>query len=219
MMAVSSDVDIANLALDLLNVDQIGSIENPETSTEETMNRWYDQTRRQALRRHPWNFAVKRTILAPDATDPEFGWESAFSLPSDYIRLTHINESVSTLDNPIPASAYTVENDKILIGSLSTEDTTQLRLVYVSDFTNVPKMDPTFIDYFVALLAQNVSYKFTQQNSAVERVNALMERAETRARAMDGQENPPKRVQRSRNRAARRNVSGVRNFDGTIVFD
>lgn len=218
-MTVSSDVDISNLALDLLNVKPIGSIETPTNPTEEMMSRWFDQTRRTALRRHPWNFAGKRVILAPDATDPIFGWDKQFTLPTDYIRVMHLNESVATLDTPIPQSLYTVEGGKILIGNLSTQDTTQLRLVYVSDFTNVPQMDPFFIDYFSTLLAQNVSYKVTQQNSAVERVNALMKEAEQKARAMDGQENPPKRVQRSRNRAARRNVSGVRNFDGTIVFE
>ena len=131
----------------------------------------------------------------------------------------YLNESVQTLDTPIPQSLYKVEDGRILIGSISTQDTTQLRLVYVSDFTNVPQMDPSFIDYFVALLSQKTAFKLTQSNSAVERANALMKEAEQVARAMDGQENPPKRIQRSRNRAARRNVSGVRNFDGTIVFD
>ena len=218
-MTVSSEVDIANLALDLNNVAPIGSIETPTNPTEELMQRWYDHVRRLALRRHPWNFAGERVILAPDATDPVFGWDKQFTLPADYIRIMHLNESVQTLDTPIPTSLYNVEGGKIQIGSLSTQDTTQLRLVYVSDFTNVPQMDPAFVDYFSTLLAQQTSFKVTQQNSAVERTNALMKEAEDRARSMDGQENPPKRIERSRNRAARRNVSGFRNFDGIIVFD
>ncbi len=218
-MTVSSEVDIANLSLDLNNVDPIGSIETPEDPTEELMSRWYTQTRRLALRRHPWNFAGKRIILAPDATDPLFGWSKQFTLPADYIRVMHLNESVLVLDTPIPQKLYTVEGGKIKIGGITSQDTTQLNLVYVSNFTNVPQMDPAFIDYFAALLAQKTAFKLTQSNSAVERANALMKEAEGVARAMDGQENPPKRVERSRNRAARRNVGSVRNFDGTIVFD
>lgn len=218
-MATTSDVDVCNLALDLLNVGQITSIETPKNTTEETCARWYDQTRRSALRRHPWNFAGKRTILAPDATDPPFGYSAQFTLPTDYIRIMYLNESVIQFDNPIPSHRYTVEDGKILIGSIIGQDPTQVQLIYVSNFTNVPQMDPSFIDYLSTLLAQNLSYKFTQQNSAVERVNALMEQAEARARAMDGQENPPRRIERSRNRRARRQVGSVRNFDGTIVFD
>lgn len=218
-MATTSDVDVCNLALDLLNVAQITSIETPTTSTEELCSRWYDQTRREALRRHAWNFAGKRVILAPDATDPIFGYSAQFTLPTDYIRIMYLNESVIQFDNPIPPSRFTVEDGRILIGDILGTDPAQVQLIYVSDFKAVPQMDPSFISYFSALLAQNMSYKLTQQNSAVERVNALMERAEDRARAMDGQENPPKRIERSRNRRARRQVGSVKNFDGTIVFD
>lgn len=216
---VSSDVDLCNLSLDLLNVAPISDIQVPATPTEELCQRWYDQTRREALRRHPWNFAGKRAILAADATAPLFGFSSAFVLPSDYIRIMYLNESVINLDSPVPPRDFTVENDRILIGTIRGITATQVQLIYVSDFTNVPKMDPSFISYFVNLLSQKLAYKVTQKNSAVERANALMDASEKRARAMDGQENPPKRIERSRNRRARRNLGGVRNFDGTIVFD
>ena len=218
-MTNSSDVDVSNLSLSMLNVKRISTIENPVTPTEELMSLWYDQTRRQALRRHPWNFAGTRIILAPDSEDPLFGYSAQFTLPSDYIRIMYLNESVIQFDSPVSSNRYTVEGGKIKIGGLLGADPTQLQLIYVKDFTSVPQMDPLFIDYFSTLLAQNVSYKLTQQNSAVERVNALMEQAEERARSMDGQENPPRRIERSRNRRARRNIGTVTNLDGTIVFD
>lgn len=218
-MTVSSEVDLCNLTLDLLNQAPITSIEIPKTSTEETCARWYDQTRRQALRRHPWNFAVKRVILAPNATTPPFGWQKAFDLPTDYIRLKHLNESIIVRDSPVAASLYSVEANQILIGDISgVSDTTQLRLVYISDFKTVTRFDPSFIDYFVVLMAKNISYKFTQSNSTIERTDKLMDKAEKVARAINGQENPPKRVERSRNRGVRRNSGRARNLDGTIVF-
>ncbi len=217
-MTISSEVDICNLSADLLNTKPITSIAPPETSTEEAFSRWYDQTRRQALRRHPWNFATKRVVLAADSIAPAFGWSASFTLPTDFIRMGHINQSVIVSDNPVPSSLYTIEGGKVLIGNLSGTDTTQLRLVYVSDFTNVPQMDPAFINYFSILLAKNVSYKFTQSNSTIQRVDALMKEAEATARSIDGQDNPPKRVERSRNRQARRTSGAVSNLDGTIVF-
>lgn len=219
-MTVSSDVDVCNLALDLLNVsDQVTSIDTPTSSTEETCARWYDHTRRIALRRHPWNFARTRIVLAPNATTPLFGWLSAFDLPSDYIRLTHINEFAIDHDNPVPSSLYTVENNQILIGGLlGGSESDELRLVYVRDFKTVTQMDPNFIDYFSSLLAQKMAYKITQSNSTVERTNAIFKDAESVARTLNGQENPPKRVERSRNRGVRRSGARVTNLDGTVVF-
>ena len=218
-MTVSSEVDICNLSLDLLNVKPISSIDTPSGATAELCARWYDQTRRQALRRHPWNFAAKRVVLAPNATPPEFGWLNAFDLPSDFIRMMHINEFAIERDNPVPTSLFTIENDQILIGSLlNGSNSNELRLVYVSNFTTVTKMDPSFIDYFSALLAKNMAYKITQSNSALQRIDAVMDKAATEAKTLNGQDNPPKRIERSRNRAIRRSGARATNLDGTIVF-
>jgi len=217
-MTISSSVDLCNLSLDLLNTHSIVSIDTPTTATEELCERWYTQTRKQALRRHPWNFARKRVILAASAIDPVFGWSKGFDLPSDYIRLMYLNESVQVLDNPVPSHLFTVEDGQVLIGNLGNLENSELRLVYVRDFTTVTQMDPSFINYFSILLAQNMSYKTTQSNSTIQRLDALMKDAEGVARSMNGQENPPKRVERSRNRAVRRNTGRVFNLDGTIVF-
>jgi len=218
-MATTSPVDICNLALSLLNVSPIVSIDTPENQTAELCALWYDQVRREALRRHPWNFAIKRAVLAANATAPAFGYQSAFDLPSDYIRLTQLNETDGYNDMAVKPDRYRIEDNQVLIGQYSTSSGTSLRLVYVSDFTSVAKMDASFIDYFVTLLGQKFAYSITQSNSTVERLDALMEKAESRARSMDGQENPPRRIQRSNARRARRNVSGYRNYDGFVVFD
>lgn len=216
---VSSPVDVCNLSCDLLQIDSITSIDTPESATEEAFARWYDHTRRDALRRHSWNFASKRQVLAKSSSAPEFGYSSKFELPSDYIRLLYIAESNINYDNPIPSRNYTVEDNHILTGNLTSQDSDSLSLVYVYDFTNVPKMDALFIDYFSTMLAQKLAYSLTQSNTNIQRLDALMEAAEAKARAMDGQENPPKRVERSRHLAARRRVSSPRNYDGLIIFD
>lgn len=216
---VTSAVDICNLALDFLERAPITSIETPSNATEELMARWYDTTRKQALRKHPWNFATKRIQLAPNATAPNFGYSKQFTLPSDYIRIKYPATSVVVGDSPLPASAYSVEGNSILIGEASTEDTNILNLVYVSDFETVTKMDANFVMFFAALLASNVAYKVTQSNQTVQRMQQLVDKYEAEARSMDGQENPPRRIERSRNRSTRRNTGRVRNYDGYTVFD
>lgn len=218
-MAVSSEVDICNLALDYLNQKPITSIETPTTATEELCARWYDITRKEALRRHPWNFASKRAVLAPNATAPAFGFNQAYNLPADYIRIMYINDSIILRDSPIPFDNYVIEGGQILIGNITGTDTgDQLNLIYVSDFTTVTQMDPSFIDYLATLLAFKLAYKVTNSNTSVDRMRTLMQEAESKARAADGQESPVRRVERSRNRRFRRNVGTVSNYDGTLVF-
>lgn len=203
-MSITSAVDICNLAGSLLNIPPITSITDPLTSEEEVFALWYDQVRREALRRHSWNFAMKRTILASSSAAPPFGVSKAFPLPQDYIRLSEVGSP------PLQAEDYVIESAAdggLIIGINGSNggSTDTLRLVYVSDVEAVPLMDASFIDYFIHLLAQKISYNITQKNSAVERTDALMEKAEARARAIDGQENPPKRIERSRALRARRN--------------
>lgn len=216
---VSSKVDVCNLALSLLNVAPISSIDNPETDTEELCALWYDQTRKEALRRHSWNFAIKRKVLAANNEAPAFGYSKAFNLPDDYIRLIQVTETDGYLDSPLAATRYAVEDGKLLIGQYADSSGSSLRLVYVSDFKTVAQMDASFIDYLAVLLAQKIAYQVTQSNTTIERCDALMEKAESRARSMDGQENPPRRVERSRARNARRTNNTVRNYDGWTVFD
>ena len=83
-MAIS-DVAIANLALQKLGSGHITSLSQDDPSAR-AVNACYEQIRDMELRKHPWNFARKRTTLAPDATTPSFDFDYAFPLPSDCLR-------------------------------------------------------------------------------------------------------------------------------------
>lgn len=214
----NSSVDICNLAGDLLDIEPIASIENPTNYTEELFARWYDIVRQECLRSHPWNFARKRVQLAADSSDPVFGYNAQFTLPSDFLKVVYVHGDVTDNDFPVQAGSYTIEGGKMLIGDLNFSSTETLNLVYISDFETVPQMDGLFKDYFATKLAARIAYKATQSNASVERVNVLMQDLEMRARAMDGQDNPPKRIQRSRALSARRTKGSVTNYGNHILF-
>lgn len=195
-MAITSQTDICNLALDLLNAGTVQDTETPSTPTEELLNRWYDQSRKKVLREHPWNFAIKRQLLAASSTEPEFGYSVAFPLPADFVRLIQIedgNGGTFTQDD------YAVEDGSILLST----DADSLRLVYIYDISDVTKFDPLFIDLLAHEIALSVAYKVTASNSNVERVAGLHKQRGAIARAIDGQERPPVRREKSRNITAR----------------
>ena len=191
----SSATDICNLALDLLSSNTIQNVVDPSNATEEILNRWYNKSRRKVLREHPWNFATKRAVLAASATDPAFGFTYQYPLPSDFIRLMTLEDGNGDW---ISAEYYQIENNAILY------DGTTLRLRYIYDFTSVPRMDDLFIDWLVYEIALGISYKQTGSNSDIERITKLRDMTASKAKAIDGQEHPPLRVERSKIITARR---------------
>lgn len=203
-MGITSSTDICNLALDHLAAGTVQDIENPTDPTEEVLERWYDHCRKRVLRSHPWNFALKRTVLAASATDPAFGYDQQFPVPADFLRIATINDSVYQTDVPAQSKLYKLEGNNILTSSLFS-DNTALNLVYVCDFTNVSQMDPLFIDLLAIEIALSCAYKFTGSNTSVERVAELRKEARSLARAIDGQDSPPRIIERSNSRHVRRN--------------
>lgn len=63
---MATQTEICNRALIRIGADTIVDI--TENSKEGRLcNILYDQIRKDLLRSHPWNFAIRRIILAPDA--------------------------------------------------------------------------------------------------------------------------------------------------------
>jgi len=206
-MTIMSETDIGNLALDLLSAGTVQDIVTPTSPTEELLNRWYDQVRRKVLREHPWNFAAKRTILAASGTAPDFGYTAAYPVPTDFIRLLTIQD---TNGNDIQGQEYGFEFVGTQRCVVTNAEGGQLRVRYVYDITDVSKFDPLFIQLFAHELAMAIAYKVTESNGNVERLGQLAKMAAGMAKSIDGQENPPKLITRSKGINARRNLLGTR---------
>lgn len=106
-----ADVDICNMALSLLKVPTITSIASPTTEVEELCALWYDPSRQELLRKHPWNFAKKRVTLYSIVTPPTFGYDYKYLLPSDFMRLRFIG----TENEGLVGKDYDLEQDQYLL--------------------------------------------------------------------------------------------------------
>ena len=202
-MAISSKTEICNLALDMLGGNTVLNIDNPETATEEVAERWYDQTRKQVLREHPWKFAIKRVVLAPSNVAPVYEYSTAFPVPSDFIRLLDVQNS----DGQTLFDDYQLENHEGGLAVLSRDSATTLRLRYIFDITDISKFSADFITYLAMTLALAMAYKMTQSNTNVERVKAIRDDLGLLSKSISGQERRPTRIERSNNRQARRTGS------------
>ena len=211
---VTSKTEICNLSQDLLSGETVLDIDSPTTATESMLARWYDQCRKQCLREHPWKFAAKRQILAASATAPAFGYTKAFPLPNDFIRLLTIESSDGGQILPQEFQIESLEGVKVIM--ISTE-ASSIRLRYVYDIEDVTKFDAMFVSYLALSIALATAYKVTESSGSVERISNLQERQGQMARAISGQERPPTRVERSRNRSAR--MGGSSRVTHRILFD
>lgn len=149
-MAAQSITDICNSALQRVGAASITSL--AENSREARQcNIAYDSNRRDELRRHNWNFAIKRAVLAPDSESPAFDYDYQFTLPSDCLRV--LRPAETNLD-------WAIEGRKIL-----TNDGDTLYLRYIADIEDPSMFDPSFYNVVAAALAIDLCEPLTQSNT------------------------------------------------------
>lgn len=142
---MASETDICNRALQKLGVSRITSLDEDSPEARDC-NAAYEFVRDAELRRHPWGFAIKRVTLAPDVESPDFGFNYAFTLPADALRILPDNE----------VTDWVVENGKLL-----TNDGDTLKLRYVARITDTGVYDPLFANVLATRLAFELAESIT----------------------------------------------------------
>ena len=212
MSAPVSAVEVCNLALDLLRHDVlITSVDSPTSEEEGLAARWYDITRQTVLRMFPWNFARKRATLSLNVTDPAFGYANAYDLPNDYISYVFVG------DDPVDdyEKDFQIEGTQLLIDN---DDAASLKLCYVHDIEIVAKFDPIFLNLLVGELALVFGNSIAGLNKSLAGMEKFRDRWEAKARAKNGQENPPRIRHESQILTKRRGARRSGSSDGTHLF-
>lgn len=196
MTAPSSSVEICTLAADLIKATEVNSLDDPQEVVEAMAARWWDASRRQALKMVRPNFAKKRDSIPRNSTAPAFEFTDQYVLPNDYIILIAIRD----LDTPLSLWNYSIEGDNIL---MNNGETSTLPIIYVFDETNVGRWDPTFKKAVAFELAINICYGMTGQKTLTKLLMEARSMYLAETRALNGQEKPPKYNQHSPARSAR----------------
>jgi hypothetical protein len=152
-MAVSN-VSICNLALQLLGAQRIVAL-TEDSKNARSVNSCFEALRDAELRAHVWNFAIKRTTLAPSSTDPDFDFDYAFPLPTDFLRL--IGKAEHGLDWQIES----VGDQSCIV----TNDGDTLEIKYVAKIVDPTRFDPLFVQALAAKIAEFCCEEITQSNT------------------------------------------------------
>lgn len=177
---MASDVDIANRALQKLGAERITSL-TQDSENARAVNLCFTAVRDAELRSHPWNFAIKRLQIAADATAPSFGYDNAYTLPSDCLRLLPPDNATNynTLD-------WQIEGKKIL-----TNESGSLDIRYIKRETDPNQYDSLFVEALSCKLAIELCEQLTQSNSKAQIVRDDYIRAIRDARKLNAFENLP----------------------------
>jgi len=184
---VTTAVDIANRALLALGAKTISAI-NEDSVAGRACNRVYEPLRDAELRAHPWGFAKKRVSLAASATAPPFGYENAFPLPTDFLRLAADQSDKASQDGVVPID-WNIEGRSIL-----TDDEAPFNLVYIAKIDNANLFDALFVEALAARIAMSLAEKLTQSNSKRELAKKEYEAAIKEARRINSIERIPQEL-------------------------
>jgi len=127
------------------------------------------------LRRHPWNCAIKRVTLSPEATAPAFDYAYAFTMPGDCLRVLSVG-----MEGERPR--YKVEGRKILMDF----NVCQLRYVWRNE--DLAQWDALLVWGMTNAMRAAFAYSITQSGSLEQAVEAVMRDVMKQARAVDGVE-------------------------------
>jgi hypothetical protein len=145
-----SKIDVCNQALLRVGADAIASLDTSSDLDDGTVveanlcNIFFDQALEETMRIYPWNCCTERTLPVKLAEDPVFGYESAFQLPNDCMRVISVFDSE---DQYVTGVRWVVEGGKILC------DYDIIYLKYVKKPTNVGELDALAVKALICNLA------------------------------------------------------------------
>tara|TARA_R100001480_G_scaffold40158_1_gene52915 strand:- start:42 stop:623 length:582 start_codon:yes stop_codon:yes gene_type:complete len=173
-----SKIDIASNALLLIGDNPISSFDDPGAGAQ-VASGLYTETKKRLLSEHPWSFAFKQQRLNKLSHKPDTltGYNNAFQLPTDLIRLWNIQN----------------HSNYILVGELLYSNENQILATYIFDVDEV-NLPPHFVKALEYSLAADFAISVTEDNTLSRIFESKEARAKTQAMAIDSQNRPQQAI-------------------------
>jgi hypothetical protein len=155
----ASEVQIANLALQILGEDRITALTD-DFKRAEAMNLAFASVRDSELNKRRWRFSILRMSLPALVSTPDSDYGYEYQLPGDFIRLVEGGDIRSTADLTDYRNGakldYSIEGRKIL-----TDLGAPLAIRYIARITDTTQFTPAFDMAFAAALAEQTCERIT----------------------------------------------------------
>ena len=196
---MSIRIDVCNFALTVLGEQTITSIED-ESDRAQTLESIYYIAKDAVLEEAEWTFATRRFLPAISATAPEWGWTSAFPLPSDIVRVTSVDRNWTSSSGYI----YDVQQERNPVDHvveyvngvgrsiLCNED--EIFCKGVRRIEDEGIYSPLFVEAFGCKLAYLAGEAITASNTKTQIALALYVEALKKAKSRDAMQNTTRRM-------------------------
>jgi hypothetical protein len=183
-------VEICNLALSCLGEKStVENIDNPTKQSEIVCSKWYDVSRRTALRQLMPSFARKRDIWAVDGDyKPAFGYDFAYKYKNECLKVLGLG-NIGDVRND-----YAVEDSHILVNENYGEG---LPVRYVADIKDLSVFTDDFVQMFAWFLARDICTELTSSSQKYAEIEQILDKKIQQFCSVDAQENKPIRVKNS----------------------
>jgi len=179
---MASVVEICNIGLVSIGAEPIMSLDD-DTDAARACRTFYPSVRDKTLAEHLWNFATSRASLAREATPPAFGYNYAYTLPSDNIRV------------------FTMEDEDFYPwreeGRSLLTNAGEAKIIYVRREEDTTRYSPAFVDALAAHLAWKLCTPLTSKRGTAQDFYQYYLQALKDAKAIDGQTGTPVRDEAS----------------------
>lgn len=193
----SSVVELVNNALVELGEPNLITSIDEATRAAVLAKQKYPSVRDAVLRAYPWNCAVKRQALAPEAETPVYGWTYKFRLPSDCLRVL----------------GFELSDDEFAVeGRFVVADTNVLKMKFIQQVTDVTQFDALLCEAISSRLAHSLAYAITQSASMREACWENYKAKLREARSIDAQESMPQSTEASEWVEARQGIGLVKDL-------
>ena len=174
-MSIQSEVDICNVALAQLGAEIIENFQDT-SQTARLCSLFYPRTRDELLAKYRWNFSMFRATLTQLTDAPTWGFDFAYALPNDYIRVW---------DTDIQACEWRIENRTLVT------DQDSACILYGARVTNPGIFSEGFRRALELKMAAILAMPLTRQPNLTTLFEGLFETELMDARTFDSQENAP----------------------------
>lgn len=148
----TSVTSIANRAAQKLGTARLVNVATDNVKFSNAVNSCFEELRDEELSNKPWSFAMTRTTIPADDDPPDWGYGSAYTIPTNCLRIVQINDFQSALSlvnyRSYVDSLYALEGGKIL-----TDLPGPLKIRYVQRITDVSRFDNGFVEVLACRIA------------------------------------------------------------------
>lgn len=192
---MSARIDIVNIALSMLGADTITSLEDdaPEAIV---MKTHYYIARDATLEAHEWSFAIKRFQPAKATESPLWGYDNAFPIPSDIIRVLQVDRGW-TPSMSFDRTRHRNQVDHVVEGRDILCDEEEIYCTGIRRVEDEGIFSNLFAQAFAARLALAACYAITESNQKVEVFAAMFAGTIKEAKSRDGQQGSTRRMRSS----------------------